>query len=139
VLLTKLHISPPGTQTVHRTELFEKLATGLKTKLMVNSASAGFGKTTLVSDWIIQQEIPAAWYSIDHSDNDAAKFLSYIITAIQGLHPELGENALKLLHSPNQVSQESIVQLLINELLSFPKHFLLVLDDFHVINSSCEM
>ena len=70
MLLTKLHISPPGAQTVHRPELFEKLAGGLKTKLMLISAPAGFGKTTLVSDWIIQQDIPTAWYSIDNSDND---------------------------------------------------------------------
>ncbi|WP_018622160.1 LuxR C-terminal-related transcriptional regulator [Spirosoma luteum] len=135
VLLTKLHISPPGIQTVHRTELFEKLATGLKTKLMLISAPAGFGKTTLVSDWIIQQKIPAAWYSIDTSDNDAAEFLSYMITAIQGLYPKFGENALKLLHSPSQISPESIIQVLINELISFPKHFLVVLDDFHIITN----
>src|SRR5690606_17912643 len=56
------------------------------------------------------------------------------ITAIQSLYPEFGENALKLLHSPNQVSLESIVHLLINQIFSIPKHFLLVLDDFHVIN-----
>ncbi|CAN5329864.1 LuxR C-terminal-related transcriptional regulator [soil metagenome] len=133
MLLTKLHISPPGVGTVHRAELFAKLAAGLKTKLMLISAPAGFGKTTLVSDWIIQQNIPAAWYSIDDSDNDAAKFLSYIITAIQGLYPDFGENALKLLHSPNQLNQESIVQLLINEIFTFPKHFVLILDDFHFI------
>jgi LuxR family maltose regulon positive regulatory protein len=133
VLLTKLHISPPGSQTVHRPELFEKLATGLKTKLMLISAPAGFGKTTLVSDWIIQQEIPAVWYSMDTSDNDVAEFLSYLITAIQGLYPQFGENARKLLHSPGQISQTAIVQLLINELLAFPTHFLVVLDDFHVI------
>jgi LuxR family transcriptional regulator, maltose regulon positive regulatory protein len=135
VLLTKLHISPPGTQTLHRPELFEKLATGLKAKLMLISAPAGFGKTTLVSDWIIQQDIPAAWYSIDNSDNDAAAFFSYIITAIQGLYPAFGEKALNLLHSPNQVSLESIVQLLINEICAIPKHFLLVLDDFHVLHN----
>jgi LuxR family maltose regulon positive regulatory protein len=135
VLLTKLHISPPGSQTVHRPELFEKLSTGLKTKLMLVSAPAGFGKTTLVSDWIIQQEIPTAWYSMDTSDNDAAEFLSYLITAIQGLYPQFGENALKLLHSPSQISQTAIVQLLINELLVLPTHFFLVLDDFHVIHN----
>ncbi len=78
---------------------------------MLISAPAGFGKTTLVSDWIIQQDIPAAWYSIDNSDNDAAKFLSYIINAIQGLYLDFGENALKLLHSPNHLNHDSIVQL----------------------------
>ena len=135
MLLTKLHISPPGSQTVHRPELFEKLAVGLKRKLTLISAPAGFGKTTLVSDWIIQQDIPAAWYSIDHNDNDASEFLSYIVSAIQGIFPDLGENTLKLLHSPKQINQESIVQLLINEIFSLGKQFLLILDDFHLINN----
>ncbi|GAB4018939.1 LuxR C-terminal-related transcriptional regulator [Spirosoma migulaei] len=135
VLLTKLHISPPGSQTVHRSELFDKLTAGLKTKLMLISAPAGFGKTTLVSDWIILQQIPAAWYSIDTSDNDAAEFLSYLISAIQGLFPQFGDNAMKLLHSPGQISQRSVVQLLLNELLALPTHFCLVLDDLHVITN----
>lgn len=135
MLLTKLHISPPGTQTVHRGELFEKLAAGLKTKLTLISAPAGFGKTTLLSDWIIQQQIPAAWYSIDHNDNDASGFLSYIIRSIQRIYPQFGDSALKLLHSPKQVGLEPVAGLLINEILSFPTHLLLVLDDFHLIHS----
>ena len=102
---------------------------------MLISAPAGFGKTTLVSDWIIQQKVPAAWYSIDNSDNDAAEFLGYIIASVQGLFPEFGEKALTLLRSPKQVSQESLVHLLINELLSLSMHFLLVLDDFHPIQN----
>jgi LuxR family maltose regulon positive regulatory protein len=129
-LLTKLHISPPGTQTLHRPELFEKLTLGLKTKLMLISAPAGFGKTTLVSDWIIQKNIPAAWYSIDNSDNDVSKFVSYIINALGRLYPGFCPQALKLLHSPSQVNLESIVELIINEILSLSDHFLLVLDDF---------
>ena len=134
MLLTKLHISTPGAQTVHRTALFEKLAAGLKAKVMLISAPAGFGKTTLLSDWILQQEIPAAWYSIDTNDNDAATFFSYVVTAIQKLYPDFGNNALELLHSPKLVSQESIVHLLLNEILLLPRHFLLVFDDFHLIN-----
>ena len=128
-------MAPPGAQTVHRPELFEKLSLGLEAKLMLISAPAGFGKSTLLADWITRQEIPAAWYSIDTSDNDAAEFLSYIIIAIQGLHPGFGEHALKLLHSPNQAGHESVIRLVINEILSFREHFLLVLDDFHLINN----
>ncbi|MBK0402804.1 winged helix-turn-helix transcriptional regulator [Adhaeribacter sp. BT258] len=135
MLLTKLHISPPGAQTLHRAELFEKLAAGLKTKLMLLSAPAGFGKTTLVSDWIIKQDIRAAWYSIDNNDNDVAGFFTYFIAAIQRLYPEFGKNALNLLHSPSQLNPEAIVQLLINETLSIPEHFLVVLDDFHLITN----
>lgn len=135
VLLTKLHISPPGDQTVHRPQLFEKLAACLKAKLMLISAPAGFGKTTLISDWIIQENIAAAWYSLDKSDNDASEFISYMISAIQGLNPGFGENAMRLLHSPAKVSLESVVRLLINEIVSFAKHFVLVLDDFHLISN----
>ncbi|MEO6287486.1 MAG: LuxR C-terminal-related transcriptional regulator [Dyadobacter sp.] len=135
VLLTKLHISPPSPQTVHRSELFEKLDKGLQAKLMLISAPAGFGKTTLVSDWIIQQRIPSAWYSIDSGDNDVSEFWGYIITAIQGIYPEFGENTMKLLRSSKQGNHESIVRLVINEMISLPKHFLLALDDFHLINN----
>ncbi|WP_159468336.1 LuxR C-terminal-related transcriptional regulator [Dyadobacter sp. 3J3] len=135
ILLTKLHISQPGPQTVHRSELFEKLTKGLQVKLMLISAPAGFGKTTLVSDWIIQQKIPSVWYSIDSSDNDVSKFWGYIITAIQGIYPEFGENTMKLLHSSKPGNHESIVRLIINEIISLPRHFLLALDDFHLINN----
>jgi LuxR family maltose regulon positive regulatory protein len=135
VLLTKLHISPPGDQTVHRPQLFEKLKASLRTKLLLVSAPAGFGKTTLISDWIIQENIAAAWYSLDKSDNDASEFISYMISAIQGLNPGFGENAMRLLHSPTKVSLESIVRLLINEIVSFASHFVLVLDDFHLISN----
>ena len=69
MLLTKLHIPSSGINTVHRPELNEKLDTGLTRKLILISAPAGFGKTTVVSDWVIQNNIPAAWFSIDNGDN----------------------------------------------------------------------
>jgi len=135
VLLTKLHISPPGDHTVHRAELFEKLSRGLTAKLTLISAPAGFGKTTLVSDWIVQERIPAAWYSLDNSDNDASEFLSYVITAIEGIIPGFGENVIKLIQSPNKTGLQSLIRLLINEVLAFGKHFILTLDDFHLITN----
>jgi LuxR family transcriptional regulator, maltose regulon positive regulatory protein len=135
VLLTKLHIARPGPQTVHRSELFEKLDKGLQAKLMLISAPAGFGKTTLVSDWITQQKIPSAWYSIDSSDNDVSAFLGYIITAIQGIRPDFGVKTMELLHSSKQGNHESIIRLVINEMILLPGHFLLALDDFHLIDN----
>ena len=136
MLLTKLHIPPAGDNTVHRPELYGKLNLGLSRKLIVISAPAGFGKTTLLSDWIHQHKISTAWFSLDNGDNDPVDFLSYIISGIQSIHKEFGESALKLLNSPNRPSSESIVSLLINEILKINQNFLLVLDDFHLIESS---
>ena len=104
MLLTKLHIPPAGNNIVHRSELFEKLNIGLSRKLILVSAPAGFGKTTVVSDWINQNKIPAAWFSLDNGDNDPVDFLSYIISGIQSIHSEFGQSALKLLNSPNTPS-----------------------------------
>ncbi len=136
MLLTKLHIPPAGDNIVHRPELYEKLNIGLSRKLIVISAPAGFGKTFLLSDWIHQHKIPTAWFSLDKGDNDPVEFLSYIISGIQGIHAAFGQSALKLLNSPNRPSGESIVSLLINEILEIDQNFLLVLDDFHLIESS---
>jgi LuxR family maltose regulon positive regulatory protein len=136
MLLTKLHIPAAGNNIVHRSELFEKLNTGLSRKLILVSAPAGFGKTTVVSDWIDQNKIPATWYSLDNGDNDPAIFLSYIISGIHSLHSAFGQSALKLLNSANKPSVESIVSLLINEILKINQNFLLVLDDFHLIKSN---
>ncbi len=136
MLLTKLHIPSAGNNIVHRSELSEKLNPGLSRKLILVSAPAGFGKTTVVSDWIDQNKIPAAWFSLDNGDNDPAIFLSYVISGIQSIHKEFGLSALKLLNSPNKPSVESIASLLINEILNINQNFLLVLDDFHLIKSN---
>ena len=136
MLLTKLHIPASGSHIVHRSELFEKLNTGLTRKLILISAPAGFGKTTLISDWIHQLRIPAAWFSLDKGDNDPVEFLSYIITGIQSIHPEFGQSALRLLKSPGETGAVSIAGLLINDMINITHDFLLVLDDFHLISNS---
>ena len=136
MLLTKLHIPPAGNNVVHRSGLFEKLNSGLSRKLILVSAPAGYGKTTLLSDWINQNKIPASWLSLDNSDNDPAVFLGYVISGIQNIHQDFGQSALRLLNSPTSPSVESIASLLINELLNISQNFLLVLDDFHLIKSN---
>ncbi len=136
MLLTKLHIPPAGNNVVHRSDLFEKLNSGLSRKLILVSAPAGYGKTTLISDWISQNKISAAWLSLDNGDNDPAVFLSYIISGIQSIHKEIGQSALRLLNSPASPSVESITSLLINEVLNINQNIVLVLDDFHMITSS---
>jgi len=106
MLLTKLHLPFAGNNIVHRSELDEKLNIGLSRKLILVSASAGFGKTTVVSDWIRQNKIQAAWLSLDNGDNDPTVFLSYVISGIQSIHNEFGQSALRLLNSPNSPSVE---------------------------------
>ncbi|MCE5347268.1 MAG: LuxR C-terminal-related transcriptional regulator [Bacteroidales bacterium] len=136
MLLTKLHIPPAGNNVVRRLSLHEKLNSGLSRKLILVSAPAGYGKTTLLSDWIIHAEIPAAWLSLDNGDNDPAVFFNYLISGIQSIHKEFGQSALRLLNSPNSPSVESITSLLINEILNIKRNFLLVLDDFHLIKNN---
>ena len=136
MLLTKLHIPSSGNNIVHRSELFEKLNSGLSRKLILVSAPAGFGKTTILSDWINQHKIPTAWFSLDNGDNDPTDFLNYIISGIQSIHKEFGKGRFILLNSPNKPSNESIAGLLINEILNIKQNFLLVLDDFHLITSN---
>jgi len=134
MLLTKIHIPPAGNNIVHRPKLYSKLNIGLSRKLIVISAPAGFGKTSLLSNWITQQKIPTAWFSLDKGDNDPVDFLSYIISGIQNIHPAFGQSALKLLKSPNNAGFQSITGLLINDILKIKHDFLLVLDDFHLIH-----
>jgi len=136
MLLTKLHIPLAGINIIHRSTLFERLNSGLSRKLIIVSAPAGYGKTTLLSDWIAHDKIPAAWLSLDNGDNDPTVFLSYVIAGIQTIHPKFGQSAMRLLNSPNSPSVESIASLLINDLLDIVKNFLLVLDDFHLIIST---
>jgi len=135
MLLTKLHIPSAGNNIIHRTELSEKLNQGLNRKLILVSAPAGFGKTTVVSDWISQNNIPTAWFSIDKADNDPVEFLSYIIAGIQNIHSEFGLTSLTLLNSPSKPSIQSIISLLINDILQIKLNFILVLDDFHQITN----
>src|SRR5512137_1498150 len=92
ILATKLYIPPPRPKMVLRPRLIERLNEGLSAsrKLTLISAPAGFGKTTLVSEWVAGCERPVAWLSLDEGDNDPTKFLTYIVAALQTLPPKTG-------------------------------------------------
>jgi LuxR family maltose regulon positive regulatory protein len=120
--------------------LIERLNEGLHCKLTLISAPAGFGKTTLVSEWVAGCKQPVAWLSLDEGDNDPARFLTYFVAALQTLPPKtggakLGEGLLAALQSLQPSSIESILTTLLNEITSIPDHFVLVLDDYHRIDS----
>src|SRR5574341_1252005 len=142
ILATKLYIPPPWASIVPRPRLVERLNEGLSSgrKLTLISASAGFGKTTLVSEWIVGCKRPAAWLSLDEGDNDPARFLTYLVAALQKLKKKtgganIGAGALAVLQAPQPPSIESILTTLLNEIATIPDNFILVLDDYHAIDS----
>ena len=137
ILATKLYIPPPRAKIVLRPRLIEKLNEGFSSgrKLALISASTGFGKTTLVSEWVAGCERPVAWLSLDEGESDPARFLTYLVIALQTFSPSIGEGVLGMLQSPQLPPIESILTTLLNEIATIPKKFILVLDDYHMLDS----
>ncbi|MCG2783759.1 MAG: LuxR C-terminal-related transcriptional regulator [Anaerolineae bacterium] len=145
ILATKLYIPPPRPGLVSRLRLVVRLNEGLATgrKLTLISASAGSGKTTLLSEWIALPPRPvgdgpgvrACWLSIDETDSDPGRFLAYFIAALQTAAPNLGAGALAALQTPQLPPLVPILTSLLNEIGACPEHLVLVLDDYHAIDS----
>jgi len=137
LLLTKLYVPPLRTNLVLRPRLVERLNEGLSSgrKLTLISAPAGFGKTTLVSEWLAGCQRPVAWLSLDEGDNDPSRFLTYLIAALQAIAANIGEGVLGVLQTPQPPSTESILTALLNEITIISDHIILVLDDYHLIDS----
>ena len=137
LLRTKLYIPPLRPNLVPRPRLIEQLNQGLHLghKLTLISAPVGFGKTTLVSGWIADCERPVAWLSLDEGDNDPARFLAYLVAALQTVAANIGEGVLAVLQSPQPPPTELILTALLNEITTIPDSFVLVLDDYHVIDA----
>jgi LuxR family maltose regulon positive regulatory protein len=115
---------------------------GLHRKLTLISAPAGSGKTSLVSDWLHQNKVPTAWLSLDEGDNDPTRFLAYLIAALQTIAPNVGKGVLAVLQSPGFAEAntspptESTLTALLNEIATIPDDFVLVLDDYHVVEAT---
>ncbi|NOU98099.1 LuxR family transcriptional regulator [Paenibacillus sp. LMG 31456] len=135
IVFTKLYIPSPRSKAVLRPRLIERLNEGIQRKLTLISASAGCGKTTLVSEWIAGCSQPAAWLSLEEGDNDLVSFLTYLIAAVQTIATNIGEGVFGLLQSPQLPPVESILTILLNEIAALPSNFVLVLDDYHVIDA----
>ncbi|MCP4937371.1 MAG: helix-turn-helix transcriptional regulator, partial [bacterium] len=120
---------------IPRPHLIKKLNAGLDGKLTLISAPAGFGKTTLASAWVQQIKHPIAWLSLDESDNDLPRFLTYFAAALQTIETSIGKGLLATLQSPEAINLESILTALLNEIARFPDDMVLILDDYHVIES----
>ncbi len=140
ILSTKLYIPPVRPEIVSRPRLIERLNVGLGHKLTLISAPAGFGKTTLASAWVHQlqesKDIACAWVSLDESDNDPVRFFEYLIAALQQVDQELGQAMRSLLGTVQMPATSSLMTLLINDVASLDNALVLVLDDYHVIESA---
>src|ERR687890_725802 len=136
ILATNLYIPPPRPKAILRPRLIERLDEGLHRKLILVCAPAGFGKTTLLGEWVAALPHPAAWLSLDEGDNDPARFLSYLVAALRTIAPSMGEGVLDALGSPQSPPTESILTALLNEMAALAEDSVFVLDDYHVIHAT---
>lgn len=135
ILATKLFIPPPRPNLVSRPRLIERLNEGLNCKLILICAPAGFGKSTLLIDWVHRSRLPVAWISLDSGDNDWNGFLAYCVAALQTIAPGLGETVPAMIQSPQPPPVENVLTALINDIAALRQEFILVLDDYHVIEA----
>ena len=131
LLETKLYVPRPRSDLVPRARLLEALRQGAGQKLTVVIAPAGFGKTTLLADWLGN----GAWVSLDANDNEPALFWAYFVRALQRIHPGIGRGTIALLESSRPPAIESILTTLLNEIDAIDSDFTVVLDDYHVIDA----
>ncbi|HEX9091247.1 MAG TPA: AAA family ATPase, partial [Anaerolineales bacterium] len=104
-------------------------------KLTLVSAPAGYGKTTLVAEWLHRLEQPVGWLSLDEADNDPSRFLAYLIAALQSARPGVGASAQAMMQSPQPPPAEISLTLLVNEIGTLSGSLILVLDDYHAISN----
>jgi LuxR family transcriptional regulator, maltose regulon positive regulatory protein len=134
LLTTKARVPPPRERLVNRPRLFARLDEAVSRPLTVISAPAGFGKSTLVSDWVRNHgETSVAWVSLDHDDNDLSRFVSYMVAALQPLQLRIGKAALSLLGSLQAPTPEDLMTQLLNEVADLRSRIVLVLEDYHLI------
>ena len=140
ILVTKLYIPPFRPELLPRLNLIEKLNAGLDRVLTIISAPAGYGKTTLLSEWVSQIDIPVAWVSLEKGENIPARFWSYFITAlhtIPHLHQAgIGESIFQALQSSQSPPMDALLTSLANDFSEFKERAILVLDDLHTITES---
>jgi LuxR family maltose regulon positive regulatory protein len=146
LLSAKLNIPVERRDHLARPRLTERLSAGLQRKVTLCSAPTGFGKTSLLSEWIRVSRIPAAWLSLDAHDNESVRFLSYLIAALQTIKPMIGQDILTWLQTPSQLAgqastllseewEDRVLTSLVNDITATPGTFVLVLDDYHMIES----
>jgi LuxR family maltose regulon positive regulatory protein len=135
LLATKLFVPQPRPGLILRPRLVERLNAALGYGLVIVSAPAGFGKTTVVSQWAQQNGTPLAWVSLDDGDNDPVRFWDYFSAALKTFRLAAGDAASSVLHSGQSYNIEAVLTSLINDVADISQDFAVVLDDYHLIKS----
>jgi LuxR family maltose regulon positive regulatory protein len=130
----KLSIPQTRKKMVRRQRLTQHLAKGMDGKLTLVSGPAGFGKTTLLSEWVAQVNYPVGWVSLDEGDNDWGRFLSFFIKGLQNISEGIANGVLEMLYADKPQESDALITYLINQMMEIQTPFLLVLDDYHVIS-----
>lgn len=135
LLSAKLHRPRTTAPLVPRPGLLAELTAGLERGVTLISAPAGYGKTTLVNQWLDSVDMPWAWLSLDERDSHLGAFLSYFLAAVRSVYPETCQISELMLRAPNLPSLDRLADALLNDLSALPGPLLLVLDDYHMIQS----
>jgi LuxR family maltose regulon positive regulatory protein len=135
IVSTKIHIPLPRPNLVERPRLIEQLNQVCQAKITLISAPAGYGKSSLVSEWTHINTLPVTWLTLDKLDNDLTRFVNYFIAALKRFRSTFGDTILSLLESPQTPSHQNLQTGLINELSKVEKQHILILDDYHVITN----
>jgi LuxR family transcriptional regulator, maltose regulon positive regulatory protein len=146
LLQTKLNVPPLRSGLIPRRRLIERLNAGWGGRLILISAPAGYGKTTLVAEWL--SSLPpvlrskeegmgarVAWLSLEEGDNDPRRFLGYLLAALKHVNAEIGRPVEAMLRSPQPPPDKVILTALVNEILAVSQPIMFVVDDYHVIHA----
>ena len=139
LLATKSCIPPIRPDLVPRSRVIGRLQSGTACPLILVCAPAGFGKTTLVVEWLHSKGAPllsqVAWLTLAEDENDPVRFLTYLLAAVQCINPAIGATMQAMIQSPQSPPSEALLTALINDIAAFPKDLFIVLDDYHFIHT----
>jgi ATP/maltotriose-dependent transcriptional regulator MalT len=158
LLTTKLFVPPIRSAHISRLRLLDKLAEGARARLLLISAPAGFGKTTLVAEWIhhlrqrdteireqgevgsplpllsLSSRLAVAWLALDEDDNDPVRFVTYLVAALHSIDERIGRGVQAMLSASPSPDLEMLMTRLVNDMVMVARPFVLVLDDYHLIH-----
>src|SRR2546430_11645587 len=136
LMRTKLFRPRSASDVITRTRLIERLNMALEGEITLVCAPAGFGKTTLLTQWVQTVDRPNAWLSLDEHDNELPVFVQSLVASLQTAFPDAFEATTVLLKAPRILPPDQIAPLLINDLADVPHDVILVLDDYHLIHNN---
>jgi LuxR family maltose regulon positive regulatory protein len=135
LLVTKLRPPRAGIDDIDRPRLVNALERASERKLTLIVSPAGFGKSTVASQWIRQTGTPACWLTLDAGDSDLLSFYSYVVAAIQTIDACMCRETATMLESPFTPGSQEIMRSLLNEISTSTRRFVMVVDDFHVVGA----